>query len=132
MHARTLRYHANVSRQFRDSSQRFCESIRKPIANSSHPSEIGALLNLRRLKRDKPILLIDFHMQGQMYLYNKASFYKARLGPLIRLNTIFNLNVSYRKYFFRKFLSQISPIVDVQILYAKKGKCVNKKIFYTL
>ena len=36
MHARTLRYHANVSRQFD-------ESIRKPIANSSHPSEIGAL-----------------------------------------------------------------------------------------
>ena len=35
MHARTLRYHANVSR-------RFGESIRKPIANSSHPSEIGA------------------------------------------------------------------------------------------
>ena len=42
MHARTLRYHANVSRQFRDSSRRFGESIRKPIANSSHPSEIGA------------------------------------------------------------------------------------------
>ena len=40
MHARTLEYHANVSR-------RFGESIRKPIANSSHPSEImeiGALL----------------------------------------------------------------------------------------
>ena len=36
MHARTLRYHANVSR-------RFCKSIRKPITNSSHPSEIGAL-----------------------------------------------------------------------------------------
>ena len=36
MHARTLRYDANVSR-------RFGESIRKPIANSSHPSEIGAI-----------------------------------------------------------------------------------------
>ena len=35
MHARTLRYHANVSR-------RFGESIRKPIANLSHPSELGA------------------------------------------------------------------------------------------
>ena len=43
MHARTLRYHANVSRQFPDSSRRFGESIRKPIANSLHPSEIGAL-----------------------------------------------------------------------------------------
>ena len=43
MHARTLRYHANVLRQFRDSSRRFGELIRKPIANSSHPSEIGAL-----------------------------------------------------------------------------------------
>ena len=43
MHARTLRYHANVSRQFHDSSRRFGESIRKPIANSSHPGEIGAL-----------------------------------------------------------------------------------------
>ena len=29
---------------FRDGSRRFGESIRKPIANSSHPSEIGALL----------------------------------------------------------------------------------------
>ena len=29
--------------RFRDSSRRFGESIRKPIANSSHPSEIGAL-----------------------------------------------------------------------------------------
>ena len=43
MHARTLQYHANVSGQFRDSSQRFGDSIRKPIANSSHHSEIGAL-----------------------------------------------------------------------------------------
>ena len=43
MHAKTLWYHANVSRQFRDSSRRFGESIRKPIANSYHPSEIGAL-----------------------------------------------------------------------------------------
>ena len=43
MYARTLRYHVNVSRQFRDSSRWFGESIRKPIANSSHPSEIGAL-----------------------------------------------------------------------------------------
>ena len=38
MHARSLRHHANV----RDSSRRFCESIRKPIANSSHPSKKGA------------------------------------------------------------------------------------------
>ena len=45
MHARTLRYHANVLRQFRDSSQRFGESMHKPIANSSHPSEIGALVH---------------------------------------------------------------------------------------
>ena len=37
MHARTLRYHANISRQFGT------ESIRKPIANSSHPSGIGAV-----------------------------------------------------------------------------------------
>ena len=29
-------------RTFRDSSRRFGISIRKPIANSSHPSEIGA------------------------------------------------------------------------------------------
>ena len=35
MHARTLRYHGNASR-------RFGKSIRKPIANSSHSSEIGA------------------------------------------------------------------------------------------
>ena len=35
MHARTLRYHENVSR-------RFGKSIRKPIGNSLHPSEIGA------------------------------------------------------------------------------------------
>ena len=48
MHARTLRYHANVSRQFRDSSRRFGESIRKPIANSSHPSEIGALVEIEK------------------------------------------------------------------------------------
>ena len=33
----------DTMRTFRDSSRRFCESIRKPIANSSHPSEIGAL-----------------------------------------------------------------------------------------
>ena len=37
MHARTLQY-------LRDSSRRFGESIRKPIVNSSQPSEIGALL----------------------------------------------------------------------------------------
>ena len=49
MHARTLRYHANVSRRNRDSSQRFGESIRKPIANSSHPSEIGALLMSQKI-----------------------------------------------------------------------------------
>ena len=36
MHARTLRFHSNVRRRFR-------ESIRKTVANSSHPSEIGAL-----------------------------------------------------------------------------------------
>ena len=36
MHAMTLRYHANVSRHFG-------ASIRKLIANSSHPSEIGTL-----------------------------------------------------------------------------------------
>ena len=41
MHVRTLRYHANVLRQFRDSSRPFGESIRKPIADLSHPSEIG-------------------------------------------------------------------------------------------
>ena len=50
MHARTLRYHANVSRQFRDRSRRFGESIRKPIANLSHPSEIGAKRYLRKAK----------------------------------------------------------------------------------
>ena len=33
----------DTMRTFRDSSRRFGESIRKPIANSSHPSEIGAL-----------------------------------------------------------------------------------------
>ena len=32
-------------RTFRDSLRRFGESIRKPIANSSHPSEIGALIS---------------------------------------------------------------------------------------
>ena len=32
----------DTMRTFRDSSRRFGESIRKPIANSSHPSEIGA------------------------------------------------------------------------------------------
>ena len=53
MHARTLRYHANVSGQFRDSSRRFGESISKPIANSSHPSEIGASLT-----RGVPALII--------------------------------------------------------------------------
>ena len=40
MHARTLR----TMRTFRDSSRRFGESIHKCIANSSHPSEIGALV----------------------------------------------------------------------------------------
>ena len=40
MHARTVRFHAT----FCNSSQRFGESIRKPIANSSHPSEIEALV----------------------------------------------------------------------------------------
>ena len=43
MHARTLRYHVNVSQQFCDSSRRFGDSIRKPIANPLHPSEIGAI-----------------------------------------------------------------------------------------
>ena len=33
----------DTMRNFRDSSRRFGESIRKPISNSSHPSEIGAL-----------------------------------------------------------------------------------------
>ena len=33
----------DTMRTFRDSSRRFGESIRKPMANSSHPSEIGAL-----------------------------------------------------------------------------------------
>ena len=32
----------DTMRTFRDTSRRFCESIRKPIANSSHPSEIGS------------------------------------------------------------------------------------------
>ena len=35
--ATSLRCHANVWRRFR-------ESIRKTVANSSHPSEIGAIL----------------------------------------------------------------------------------------
>ena len=34
----------DTMRTFRDSSRRFGKSIRKPIANSSHPSEIGALV----------------------------------------------------------------------------------------
>ena len=38
-----MRGHCDTMRTFRDSSRRFCESIRKPIANSTHPSEIGAL-----------------------------------------------------------------------------------------
>ena len=33
----------DTMRTFRDSSQRVSESIRKPIANLLHPSEIGAL-----------------------------------------------------------------------------------------
>ena len=33
----------NTMQTFRDSSRPFCESICKRIANSSHPSEIGAL-----------------------------------------------------------------------------------------
>ena len=50
MHARTLRYHAIVTRQFvtvwQIDSQRvrdgFANRFAKSIANSSHPSEIGA------------------------------------------------------------------------------------------
>ena len=40
--SRCMRGLCDTMRTFRNSSRRFCESIRKPIANSSHPSEIGA------------------------------------------------------------------------------------------
>ena len=53
MHARTLQYHANV----RDSSRRFGESIRKPIANSSHPSEIGSKSVFKRVMNGASVWL---------------------------------------------------------------------------
>ena len=40
--SRCMRGFCDTMRTFRDSSRRFSESIRKPITNSSHPSEIGA------------------------------------------------------------------------------------------
>ena len=64
-------------------------------------------------------------MQGQNH---KASFYKNEIMSVYQVEN----NLQPKGFFFRKFLSQISPIVDVQILYAKTGKCVNKIIFYTL
>ena len=42
--SRCMRGLCDTMRTFRDSSRRFCESIRKPIANSSHPIVIGAII----------------------------------------------------------------------------------------
>ena len=44
--SRCMRGLFDTMRTLRDSSRRFCESIRKPIANSSHPSEIGLITQL--------------------------------------------------------------------------------------
>ena len=44
-----MRGHCDTMQTFRDSSQHFGESIRKPIGNSSHPSEIGALPTLKEV-----------------------------------------------------------------------------------
>ena len=74
-------------------------------------------------------------MQGQNYVLvrdHKASFYKSENRSVYQVEYNLQPKGKLSKVFFRKFLSQISAIVDVQILYAKKGKCVNKKIFYTL
>ena len=66
MQARTLRYHANVSRQFRDSSRRFGELICKPIVNSSHPSEIGALTTVLIYTRvDQKIIRLVLQLRSE-------------------------------------------------------------------
>ena len=90
MHARTLRYYANVSRQFHDSSRRFGESIRIPIANSSHPSEIGTIhksVNNSIFKRPTFIIVplkrqdfitVNFHIK-------RTDYYGTLSNSLIRL-----------------------------------------------
>ena len=61
---------------------------------------------------------------------HKASFYKSETRSVYQVEYNLQPKGKLSKVFiFCKFLSQISPIIDVQILYAKKGKCVNKKIF---
>ena len=65
---------------------------------------------------------------------HNASFYKSEILSVYQVEynrqpkgnlSIMSINV----FFSLKFLSQIPPIVDVQILYAKTGKCVTIKYF---
>ena len=55
---------------------------------------------------------------------HKASFYKSEIRSVYQveynLQPKGNLSINPLSVFFRKFLSQIPPIVDVQILYAKQ------------
>ena len=64
---------------------------------------------------------------------HKASFYKSGIPSVYQveynLQPKGNLSIMSLSVFSLKYLSQTSPIVDVQILYAKTGKCVIIKYF---
>ena len=83
------------------------------------------LLKLRRVKQASIGNRFSYARTNVLVKDHKASFYKSEIRSVYQVEN----NLQPKGVFFRKFLSQISPIVDVQILFAKTGKCVNKNFF---